>query len=73
MVRLRAGDDSLRQRLDRRETGAGRDAQIERSLKQSMRLADEDIADILVVETDGRAPRELAREILDRIGWARAP
>ncbi|MDU0343816.1 AAA family ATPase [Bosea rubneri] len=72
VVRLRAGDDSLRQRLDRREAGAGRDAQIERSLKQSKRLADEDIADVLVVETDGRAPQELAREILDRIGWARA-
>lgn len=72
VVRLRAGDDSLRQRLDRRETGAGRDAQIERSLRQSKRLADEDIADVLVVETDGRAPLELAREILDRIGWAPA-
>jgi len=72
VVRLRAGDDSLRQRLDRREAGAGRDAQIERSLRQSQRISGETTDSFIVIETDGRPPQELAREILGAIGWAKA-
>lgn len=69
VVRLRAGDDSLLARLDRRETGAGRDAQIERSLRQARRLAGEAADGFIVVETDGRAPAELASEVLGKAGW----
>lgn len=69
VVRLRAGDEALLERLDRRETGAGREAQIERSLQQAKRLASEDAADFLVVETDGRAPQELARIVLTANRW----
>jgi energy-coupling factor transporter ATP-binding protein EcfA2 len=71
VVRLRGSEASLRERLDRREIGAGRDAQIERSLRQAQRIAGEDAMDFLVVETDGRPPQELAREIVDAVGWAK--
>lgn len=69
VVRLRAGDEALLERLDRRETGAGRDAQIERSLRQARRLAGEAASDFIVVETDGRTPAELAGEVLARANW----
>lgn len=72
VVRLRAGDEILLERLDRRETGAGRDAQIERSMRQAKRMAGEDAAGFVIVETDGRSPQQLAREIVDKIGWAKA-
>ena len=69
VVRLRAGDEALLERIDRRETGAGREAQIERSLRQARRLAGETAGDFFVVDTDGRMPTELAREVLGRAGW----
>ncbi|CAN7660751.1 hypothetical protein [Bosea sp. LjRoot237] len=72
VVRLLGNDDSLRERLDRRETGAGRDAQIERSLRQARRLANEAANGFIVVDTDGRTPAELAREVLGTIGWTRS-
>lgn len=69
VVRLRAGDEALLERLERRETGAGRDAQIERSLRQAKRMAGEDAAAFLVIETDGRTPAELAGEVLGKTNW----
>ena len=69
IVRLRAGDEALLARLDRREQGAGRDAQIERSLRQSRRMAVEAAEDYLVIDTDGQSPAELARLVLARTGW----
>jgi energy-coupling factor transporter ATP-binding protein EcfA2 len=71
VVRLRAGDEALRERIDRREAGAGRSAQIERSLRQAQRIASEDATDFLVVETDGRPPQELARQVLKSTGWTK--
>lgn len=46
-------------------------AQIERSLRQAKRMAAEEAAAFLVVETDDRSPQELAREILEAIAWAK--
>ena len=69
IVRLRAGDGALLARLDRREQGAGREAQIERSLRQSRRMRDEAGDGFLVVDTDGRSPTELARAVLAQSGW----
>jgi hypothetical protein len=69
VVRLRAGDAALLARLDRRETGAGRDAQIERSVRQAKRMADENGTGFIVVETDGRSPTELAGFVLGKAGW----
>lgn len=70
VVRLRAGEEALLERLDRRETGAGRDAQIERSLRQARRLVGEATDGLVIVETDGRTPAELASEVLAKAGWA---
>lgn len=69
VVRLRAGDETLLARLDRREQGAGRDAQIERSLRQSHRMREEAGDAFLVVDTDGRSPTELAYAVLAQSGW----
>lgn len=69
VVRLRAGDGALLERLDRREAGAGRNAQIERSLGQARRLAGEAASDFILVETDGRTPAELADEVLAKANW----
>ena len=69
VVRLRAGDEALLERLDRREAGAGRDAQIERSLRQARRLAGEAADGFIIVETDGRTPTELAGDVLGKAGW----
>ncbi|MCR4522087.1 MULTISPECIES: AAA family ATPase [Bosea] len=69
IVRLRAGDEALLARLDRREQGAGREAQIERSLRQSRRMAVEAAEDYLVIDTDGQSPADLARLVLARTGW----
>lgn len=69
VVRLRAADETLLARLDRREQGAGRDAQMERSLRQSQRMRQEAADGFLVVDTDGRSPAELARAILAQSGW----
>lgn len=71
VVRLRASDEALLERLDRRETGAGREAQIERSLHQARRLAGEAAGDFFIIETDGRTPAELAYDVLGKVGWVR--
>jgi hypothetical protein len=73
VVRLRSSDATLLERLDRREIGAGRDAQIARSLRQAKRMEGEDARDFVIVATDGRAPPDIAREILGRIGWLAEP
>lgn len=73
VVRLRADEAALLARLDRREAGAGREAQIERSLRQMKRLAGEAAEGFVVVDTDGRSPAELAREVLGKVGWLRNP
>jgi hypothetical protein len=72
VIRLRASEPTLIQRLDQREIGSGRDAQVQRTLRQAKRLADEAAEGLLVIETDGRAPTELARTVLDKLGWARS-
>lgn len=72
VVRLHAGDETLLARLDRREQGAGCDAQIERSLRQSRRIRDEAGDGFLLIDTDGRLPAELARTVLVQSGWLEA-
>ncbi|RXT50248.1 hypothetical protein B6S44_23080 [Bosea sp. Tri-44] len=69
VVRLRAGDTCLVERLDRREAGAGRDAQIERSLRQAKRMASESADGFVMIDTDGRTPSELALDVLGQVGW----
>ncbi|AZO79550.1 MULTISPECIES: ATP-binding protein [unclassified Bosea (in: a-proteobacteria)] len=69
VVRLRGSEASLLERLDRREAGASREAQVERSLRQAKRMAAQATDGFVVVDTDGRSPTELAREVLDKVGW----
>lgn len=70
VIRLRATEASLLERLDRREVDAAvRDAQAERTLRQAKRMDVEPPGGLIMVATDGRSPAELAAEILDSIGW----
>jgi broad-specificity NMP kinase len=71
VVRLQANRSTLLERLDRRETGAGRDAQIERSLQQASRMSAQRQDGFLTIRTDERSPTDLATDILDHIGWTR--
>jgi hypothetical protein len=73
VVRLRGADVTLLERLDKREVGAGRDAQVERSLRQARRMEAEPPGEPIVIATDSHSPAELACEILDRIGWRARP
>ena len=73
VIRLSAADRTLLERLDKRETGPGRNAQIERSLRQAKRMEAEPPGEPLIVATDSRSPAELACEIIDRIGWRADP
>ena len=67
-IRLQATEPTLLARLDRRETGSGREAQMERSLRQARRMA-EKTDGVIVVQTDGKTPRELAGAVLREVGW----
>ncbi|GGC81264.1 AAA family ATPase [Chelatococcus reniformis] len=69
VVRLRASEPTLLERLDQREIGSGLDDQVERTLRQARRMASEDTDGLIVVPTDGRRPPELAKSVLDRLGW----
>jgi ribose 1,5-bisphosphokinase PhnN len=69
IVRLHASESTLVERLDKREIGSGREAQIERSLRQAKRVAGEPTTGLLIVPTDGRSPQALAATVLREIGW----
>lgn len=68
-VRLLGSEPTLLARLAQRETGAGADGQIERSLRQARRMAGEEPAGRIVLSTDGKSPAELAGMLLEKIGW----
>lgn len=69
VVRLMGEDATLMARLARREIGAGVHEQEKRSLRQSQRMASQKTDGIIVVCTDGKSPRELARAVLRKVGW----
>lgn len=69
IVRLVSSDETLIDRLDRREVGAGRDDQIARSLRQAHRIAGERRDGLIVMDADSKAPAELAAELIQRISW----
>lgn len=68
-IRLRAGEATLVERLDRREAGSGRDEQVARTLRQARRMATESADGLHVIDTDGRTPQELAPIVLQAAGW----
>lgn len=69
VVRLSAAEDTLLARLAQREVGSDGEGQVRRTLWQAKRMAGEDKAGLLVVETDGKRPSDLARAVLLRLGW----
>lgn len=70
VVRLIASDETLRQRVETREIGSGREEQMKRTLAQAEVLRERSTGRMVEVHTDGRSPVEIAREILDVTGWA---
>lgn len=68
---LRARPETLIRRVGQRETGTRRDWYEARSLELARSLDCSALADF-IVDTDGRAPDELAEEIVDRVTWETA-
>ena len=70
VVRLLASDETLRQRVETREIGSGREQQTHRTLAQAEVLRQQKTERALIVHTDGRPPEEIAQQILGETGWA---
>ncbi|UVK36701.1 AAA family ATPase [Mesorhizobium sp. AR10] len=69
VVRLQASEETLAERLSRREIGSGAGEQLQRTLRQARRMADENREGLLCILTDGKGPTELAETILRETGW----
>lgn len=72
VIRLLATEETLASRLAQREIGSGAEAQLQRTLKQAKRMAQEKADDVIAVSTDARTPQDLARLVLHRAGWLRS-
>jgi hypothetical protein len=70
VVRLHASDETLRQRVETREIGSGREEQTKRTLGQAGALREQRTGRTIAVQTDDRNPVEIAQEILEITGWA---
>jgi energy-coupling factor transporter ATP-binding protein EcfA2 len=68
VVRLRASPSTLQQRVRQRGEGRGMQWHLDRAVELAP-LMDEQRVEDVVVETEGRQPGELAREVLQRVGW----
>lgn len=69
VVRLQASESTLTERLAQREIGSGAEAQLQRTLRQTLRMAAESGDGLLRVPTDGKTPVELADTVLHETGW----
>ena len=69
VVRLRATLSTLTGRVTRREVGSGHDWHLLRAAELASQM-DRDQVEDAAVETDGRAVTAIAREIVERSGWA---
>jgi len=69
MVRLLGSEETIVERVGRREIGAGGEEQLTRSLRQARVINDEAGGEIIRMQTDGRPPAEIADDLLHRIGW----
>jgi hypothetical protein len=70
LVELAAPDAVLRERIDRREIGSGRESQQERTAAQARRLAAERSPVAMLVQTGGRSVPAIAAEIVALLGWS---
>ena len=69
VVRLRATLGVLTARVEQREVGSGHDWHLLRAAELAAQMDRDQVEDILV-ETDGRTVTTIAREIVERSGWA---
>jgi broad-specificity NMP kinase len=69
VVRLLASKDTLLSRLEKREIGWCAEDQVRRTLGQADQIEALGSAGAIELQTDGKAPQELASEVLNRIGW----
>jgi hypothetical protein len=69
VVRLRASEHDLLQRVRWREVGPGYDYQAPRTIEQARLMQREPAGDHLVVDTSGRTVGDGAGEVLQRAGW----
>ena len=69
VVRLRASERELLERVRLREVGSGYDYRAQRTIEQARLMARGSTEDSLVVDTSGRPVVGVAREILGRTGW----
>ena len=69
-VRLRASEETLLERVRRRETGSGSEHHSGRAIEQSRLVGREDRHDgHLVIDTTSKTVTEVAHEVLWRTGW----
>jgi hypothetical protein len=61
----------LRARLAEREKGAGAEEQLQRTLRQAKRMAEEKTDALIIMPTDGKTPTELVQMVLSQVGWLR--
>lgn len=70
VVRLRASEGTLLERVRRREVGSGEVYHARRSVEQARAMAREDGGEgTIVVETTGRRVVDIAAEVLAKCGW----
>jgi hypothetical protein len=69
IIRLLASNETLLRRLQKREIGPGMEDQVRRTLRQADQIATIGGAGAMELKTDGKAPQELASELLNQIGW----
>jgi hypothetical protein len=70
VVRLRASAATLEERIRRRMPGAGLEWHLDRAPELAEIMDRAGVEDHLV-DTDGRSLREIAEEVVDRVGWRR--
>lgn len=66
---LEASDAELERRLRTREIGSGFEEQLRRTLDQAHQFRDRRRGGNGVVITEGREVRDLAHEVIERVGW----
>lgn len=68
VARLRAGPETLRERIAQREIGSGLDRHLRRAVELARQMERDRVEDF-AVQTDGKPVGEVAREVLVRSGW----
>ncbi|MDX6549628.1 MAG: hypothetical protein QOJ31_312, partial [Gaiellales bacterium] len=69
LVRLTAAEETLAQRVRRREIGSARDGQLIRTLQQMRELDEQQRPDVHLLDTERQSVVEVARRIGAILGW----